>query len=175
MQTKLNRSVVIFPQLGKHTDSIQNIRQQYDPLADKIAPHITLIFPFESEISSDLLHQHIQSCLSGFEPFDLCLRGISQSEGNYLFLNIIEGQEQIKRIHSLLYLGILQQFLSTKHHYRPHVTIAHLPDILTMQTAWEKLKFLFLDREFRTQVSKITTEIILDDFSSIIDFAVALN
>ena len=174
MQTKLNRSIVIFPQLDKHADLIQNIRQQYDPVADKIAPHITLVFPFKSEISSDILYQHLQSCLRGFEPFDLCLKGISQEEGNYLFLNIVEGQEQIKRIHSLLYSGILQQFLSTKHHYQPHVTIAHLPDTLTMQIVWEKLESLFFYYEFRTQVSKITTEIILDDFSSKIDFEAVL-
>ena len=175
MKTKQTRSIVIFPQFKEYTDLIQNIRQQYDPLVDKIAPHITLVFPFKSKISSDLLHRHIKSCLSAFEPFDLCLKGISQGEGNYIFLNIVEGQEQIKRIHSLLYSGILRQFLSTQYYYQPHVTIAHLPDALTMQIVWKKLESLFFDYEFRTQASEITTEIILGDFSSKIDFAVALS
>jgi hypothetical protein len=50
---KLKRSIIIFPQFGNDTNLIQNIRHQYDPLASKIAPHITLVFPFESEISSE--------------------------------------------------------------------------------------------------------------------------
>lgn len=173
IEMELTRSIVIFPQFNGHIDVIQNIRQQYDPLASEIAPHITLVFPFKSEISSGDLSQHVKTCLDKFKSFDLCLKGISQEKGNYLFLNLAEGQEQVRKIHDVLYSGILRQFLSTKHHYRPHVTLGHLPDIPTMQSAWERLKFF--DYEFRTQVNKITTEIILDDFSSKIDFTIAWN
>ena len=95
---KLKRSIVIFPQLGKDTDLIQNIRHKYDPLVNKIAPHITLVFPFESEISSDALRQHIETQLGISKPFSLSFQGISQKQGNYLFLNLTQGQEQIVKI-----------------------------------------------------------------------------
>jgi 2'-5' RNA ligase len=49
---KKKRAIIIFPQFGSDTNLIQDIRNQYDPLANKIAPHITLVFPFESDISS---------------------------------------------------------------------------------------------------------------------------
>ncbi|MGL5834323.1 MAG: 2'-5' RNA ligase family protein [Waterburya sp.] len=170
---KLTRSIVIFPQFGSDLDLIQNIRHQYDPLASKIAPHITLVFPFESEISSKTLRQHIKTSLEGFKPFSLSLRGISHEEGNYLFLNPIKGQEQIIKLHDLLYSGILKRFLSQKHDYKPHITVAHLQDSLATEAAIDKLKTF--DHEFTTEVNKITTEIILEDLTSKIDFAVTLT
>ena len=111
---KLKRSIIIFPQFGSDINLIQDIRNQYDPLANKIAPHITLVFPFESEICSHTLRQHIETSLSGFKAFSLSMQGISSEEGNYLFLNLIKGQEYITKIHDLLYSEILEKFLSKK-------------------------------------------------------------
>ena len=169
---KLKRSIVIFPQFGKDTDLIQNIRHKYDPLVNKIAPHITLVFPFESEISSDALHQHIETQLEELKPFSLSFQGISQ-EGNYLFLNLIKGQEQIVRIHDLLYRGILNRFLSSEHQYKPHVTLGHFENRSTAKAAINKLKPF--NRQFKTQVNKIIAEIILEDSASKVDFAIELT
>lgn len=169
---KLKRSIVIFPQFDSQGNIIQNIRCQYDPLANKIAPHITLVFPFESEILSNTLRQHIETSLESFKPFRLSLQGISQEAGNYLFLNLIEGQKEIIQIHDLLYSGILKKFLSTKHKYKPHITVGQFQDLSAMQTAMNKLKSF--NQKFSTKVKTITSEIILDDSSSKIDFAITL-
>ncbi len=40
-------------------DKIENIRQKHDPLFGLIPPHITIVFPFKSNISSDALNFHI--------------------------------------------------------------------------------------------------------------------
>ena len=170
---KLKRSIVIFPQFSSDANLIQTIRHQYDPLASKIAPHITLVFPFESEISSDVLRQHIEISLDRLKPFSLSLRGISQEEGNYLFLNPSAGKKQIIKIHDLLYSGILERFLSKKHHYKPHVTVGHFADLSATQAAMNQLKSF--NYRFITQVNEITTEIILEDFSSKVDFVVRLT
>ena len=169
---KLKRSIIIFPQFGKDTDLIQNIRHKYDPLANKIKPHITLVFPFESEIPSDTLQQHIKTQLDEFKPFSLSCQGISHEKDNYLFLNLIQGQEQIIKIHDLLYLGILNQFLSKKHQYRPHLTVGHLEDRSETNATMKKLESF--DYKFVTQVNEITTEIILKNFASKIDFVTKL-
>jgi 2'-5' RNA ligase len=168
---KLTRSIVIFPQFGSDTDLIQNIRHQYDPLASKIAPHITLVFPFESEIASNTLRQHIKTSLEGFKSFSLRLRGISHEEG-YLFLNLIKGQEQIIKIHDLLYSGILTRFVSQEHDYKPHITVGHFRDLSATQTAMNQLEYF--DQEFTTEVNKITSEIILDNLASEINFEITL-
>lgn len=170
---KLKRSIIIFPQFGKDTDLIQNIRYKYDPLASKIAPHITLVFPFESEISSDALCQHIKTQLEKLKPFSLTLQGISQEKGNYLFLNLIRGQKQIVKIHDLLYKGILNQFLSNKHQYKPHLTVGRFEDFSATKAAMNELKSF--NHQLKTQVDKITTEIILEDSFSKVDFAIELT
>jgi 2'-5' RNA ligase len=168
---KLKRSIIILPQFGSDTDLIQNIRHQYDPLASKIPPHITLVFPFESEISSDALRQHLKTSLEGFKSFSLKLQEISHEEG-YFFLNPIEGQEQIIKIHDLLYSGILTKFLSKEHDYKPHITVGRFKDLSAIQAAMKKLKHF--DYEFTTEVNKITAEIILDNLASEIDFEITL-
>ena len=170
---KLKRSIVIFPQFNSDTNLIQDIRNQYDPLASKIAPHITLVFPFESEILSNTLRQHIETSLYGLEIFNLSMQGISIEENNYLFLNLIKGQEYITKIHESLYSGILEQFLSRRHFYKPHLTVGHLENKLETNAAMNQLKHF--NHKFETKVNTITTEIILDDLSSEIDFEITLK
>lgn len=168
----VERSIVIFPQFGKEKNLIQGIRNRYDPLANKIAPHITLVFPFESEISSHELYQHLTNSLYEFKLFNLTMQGISY-ERNYLFLNFIQGQDKIIEIHNLLYSKLLARFLSKKHNYKPHLTVGRFENLDAAKTAMNKLNNF--DRELEIEVNKITTEIILDDLSSRIDFEIKLK
>lgn len=168
----VERSIVIFPQFGKEKNLIQGIRDRYDPLANKIAPHITLVFPFESEITSYELCQHLTNSLYEFESFNLTMQGISYEPGNYLFLNFIQGQEKIIEIHDLLYSKLLARFLS-KNNYKPHLTVGRFENSDTAKTAMKKLNNF--DRKLEIEVNKITTEIVLNDLSSKIDFEIKLK
>jgi len=44
------RCIMIFPQFN-NINIIDGIREKYDPLSNNVRPHITLVFPFESNIS----------------------------------------------------------------------------------------------------------------------------
>ena len=167
------RAIIIFPQFGSHTNLIQDIRNRYDPLANKIAPHITLVFPFDSQISSKVLYRHIKNSLQGFEAFSLSMQGISHEAKNYLFLNLMKGREDIIKIHDLLYSELIARFLSKKYIYRPHLTVGHLPDTDTAKIAIRELKHF--DYKFETKIDKITTEIILENLSSEVDFEIKLK
>ena len=167
------RAIILFPQFGSNTDLIQDIRDRYDPLASKIAPHITLVFPFESGISSKVLYRHIKNSLQGIEAFSLGMQGISHEAENYLFLNLIKGQEDIIKIHDLLYSGTLARFLSKKYIYQPHLTVGHLPDSDAAKTAMKELKHF--DYKFETKIDKVTTEMILEDLSSKVYFEIKLK
>ncbi|WP_369010063.1 hypothetical protein [Alkalihalobacillus sp. TS-13] len=46
------------------------MRSKYDPLFDKISPHITLVFPFESTLSTDECISHLKGSLFGCIPFE---------------------------------------------------------------------------------------------------------
>lgn len=55
------RCIMIFPQF-KNINIIDEIREKYDPLSNNVRPHITLVFPFESNISKvDLQNSLIPS------------------------------------------------------------------------------------------------------------------
>ena len=49
---------MIFPQFN-NIETIDEIRDRYDPLAKLVCPHITLVFPFESEITNDEVQEKL--------------------------------------------------------------------------------------------------------------------
>jgi len=96
---------MIFPDF-ENVELIDCIRKDYDPLVDLVRPHITLVFPFEDNISNDELKSILEDRLKGVKPFDIELKGFSKSKdryGNFLFMNVMSGMESIVRIHDVLY------------------------------------------------------------------------
>jgi hypothetical protein len=53
-----NRCILLFPDFP-NIASIESIRRKFDPLAGLVRPHITLVFPFESDIGTDPLRRHV--------------------------------------------------------------------------------------------------------------------
>jgi len=151
--------------------------EKYDPLAIHVRPYITLVFPFSSDISSDKLREHIVNALSRIKPFKIVLKGITpvQAFGNYLFLNIETGKEDIVNIHKKLYTGILEQYLLQwlrDQEYQPHMTVGKIEDEEEYKNAVAEIKH-FSD-VFETVVKKVSVEIIDDNEDSIIEMEIDL-
>ena len=53
------RTIMIFPQFD-NIERIDGIRRKYDPLSNLVRPHITLVFPFKSEITTEALSDQIK-------------------------------------------------------------------------------------------------------------------
>ena len=173
----VKRCIMIFPQFS-NMRVIDEIRKKYDPLAGHVRPHITLVFPFLSDISSDKLREHIVNALSRIKPFKIVLKGITpvQAFGNYLFLNIETGKEDIVNIHKKLYTGILEPYLPQwlkDCEYNPHMTVGKIEDEEEYKNAVNELKH-FSD-VFETVVKKISVEIIDDNEDSIIEMEIDLK
>lgn len=172
------RTIMIFPQF-ENQNIINEIRGKYDPLVNHVSPHITLVFTFESSLTSIEIKEHLVEVLDGTRRFSLTLQEIVNIDnplGRYLFLDIKEGNEQIKELSKKLYTGILQNYkpdwLSEKT-FMPHMTIGSF-------TSKEDLNVAFKDTElvkenFTTTVDKISVEIIDENENSIIEVEVALN
>lgn len=64
----MRRTIVIFLN-GTVIDEIEKIREVHDPLFGLIPPHITLVFPFESDVSNGILRDHIIESIQGIESF----------------------------------------------------------------------------------------------------------
>lgn len=168
------RTIMIFPEF-KNADIINDIRKKYDPLADLVLPHITLVFPFDSRLTNEELSLHLKDCLGGIQPFKVELEGFSKqinSYGNSLFLNVVQGMAEIKNIHDRLYKGILKQF-DAGYDYVPHMTVGNLSSEKMLDNAFNDVK-IYKDK-FSTVVKKISVEMIGDHEESIIIIEHELN
>lgn len=153
------RTIMIFPEF-ENTPQIDRIRDLYDPLAGLVRPHITLVFPFALDMSDEELADILDTRLSSVKPFDLEMQGftaiVEESEnylngtafsGNYLFLNVTKGEDQICRIHDILYENEFSVCASGIP-YMPHMTVGKLPDPEALNKAYDDVK------DIRTVFSK---------------------
>jgi 2'-5' RNA ligase len=167
---------MIFPEFN-NIDVINKIRDKYDPLAKHVRPHITLVFPFQSDITSNELEQHIRRVTAAIKPFKLTLQGITpvQSFGNYLFLNVIKGKEEITDIHKRLYTALLEPVCPPwlkSGGFTPHMTVGKLGTEEEYKAAIEDVKDV--GDIFETVVNKVSVEIIDENEDSQIEMEICL-
>ncbi len=161
------RTIMIFPEFD-NIDVINEIRGNYDPLAELVRPHITIVFPFEMDITNDELSVILENRLSDIEAFELELKGFSKCEdrfGNYLFLNVVNGIEIITHLHDLLYSDEFSTF-DLGMTYVPHMTVGKLKTVDELNKAYDAVK----DNKtlFKSIVTKISVEMIGENDESII-------
>lgn len=153
-----------------NVEVIDRIREKYDPLAGLVRPHITIVFPFELEMTDEELAEILDVRLKGITPFKIELQGFSKSEdtfGNYLMLNIVKGQEAIQRIHNELYTNEFA-CCNLGYKYVPHITVGKLENANDLLCAYEEVQKI--DNKFRTIVNKVSVEMIGENEQSIIVF-----
>ncbi|MGL5753883.1 MAG: 2'-5' RNA ligase family protein [Paraclostridium sp.] len=173
-----NRCIMVFPKFN-NIEIINKIKKQYDPLFEKVQPHITLVFPFESCISSQELQKHIIYELSNTNPFELTLQNIikvSNDTGHYLFLDVVDGEEKLKVIHKNLYNGILEIYKPSWLDYidfKPHITLGCFKSNEELESAYESIKNI--KNKFNTIVNKISVENIDKYDNSIIEMEINLT
>lgn len=163
----MRRTILIFPEF-ENSHIIDSIRAKYDPLAGLIKPHVTIVFPFEAQFGNETIERVLERRLSEIEPFELSLKGVSTQKGqfgNYLFLDIVKGEDEVRRMHDILYANEFRHY-DLGFDYVPHITIGKLPSKELLDEAYEELKDL--NEEFTTTVRKISVEMIGEDEESII-------
>ena len=172
----MKRCILIFPKFS-NIHIIDRIRERYDPLAQHVRPHITLVFPFCSRVATTELESHLREKLSGVSPFALTLRGITPAagNGNYLFLNVEQGMEELVAIHNKLYTGVLEQYKPKwlEHIvYRPHLTVGRIAEEKDYLAAIDATKSS--QDVFSTSVDKVSVEIISENEDSTLELDVDL-
>lgn len=151
------RTILIFPNF-ENMELLSLIRSKYDPIASLIRPHITLVFPFQSALSDEMLVKLIEKQTADFSPFDAHFAGITMQKdsfGNYLFLNVNQGKETLIELHDRLYDSELQPFASTAP-YIPHITLGKLNTCEALFQAYEAVKDLPLSLE--TKIDTLSVE-----------------
>lgn len=164
---KGKRDVIIIPEFG-NVQILETIREKYDELYGIIPPHITLAFPFDSDISDDLLKSRLTEIAGDLKPFKIRLKGLSFEWDNrvstyYIFLNFIQGEETIKDLHKRIYADVLQEELTFD--YKPHITLGCTKEMIDLS----------LDEEFETTVDQLSVELIGENEESNIIIRVKLS
>ena len=161
------RSVILFPAFAG-LDIIQSLREKHDPLAHCIRPHITIVFPFESNLTTPEIQRHLKDQLSGIPPFQIRLAEITGNcRDGYLFLNVKQGNDQIIELHDRLYSGILKKYHYRKMPYSPHLTIGRVKEPEEFDRVLGELKDF--DASFATVIDQVCVECIGANEKSIVE------
>lgn len=163
---KGKRDVIIFPGFG-NLGILEDIRKKYDELYKILPPHITLAFPFDSDMSDEQLEGSLRDVLKDFKPFKIKMKGVSFHEDtrvgtNYIFLDFIQGQDTITDMHNRIYEEVLKT--GSDFEYIPHVTLGNTDEILD----------LHIEEEFETVIDEIVVERIGDNEESNIIISIKL-
>lgn len=105
---------------------VEALRAQYDPLAHRVAAHLTLVHPITTTLAQQELLGHIQAVSRETRPIALKLQGITGHLGEYLFLNVKLGNDQVIALRDALYSGPLEAFREPLVTFVPHVTVGRL-------------------------------------------------
>ena len=144
------RDILIIPELDD-VSLIQDIREKYDELANIVPPHITLAFPFDSDITNEELDLKLKKILSEYREFNITLSGVSYHYDEragvyYIYLDVTQGYDTIYEISRKIYSEIFNTEVPEK--YIPHITLGSVGEINNIK----------LDHEFYTSVKTIIVE-----------------
>ncbi len=121
-------AIVVFPE-GEALTAVDGLRRRFDPLAQLIPAHITLVFPFVDDLGPSQLVAHLRQAVEHRPPFDTHFEGADiDVEGEYLLLPARAGREELTDLHERLYRGPLAIHRSRAHVYQPHITIGRIAD-----------------------------------------------
>ena len=161
------RTILIFPQFPNGA-TIDGLRNQYDPLAQLIRPHITLVFPFESPMSNESLAVILRRVLADIRPFPICVQGVSRQSnifGNTLMLDVTQDEEILRQIHDEFYRHEFREF-DAGFPYAPHITIGNFKTSEELEKAWQEVRSI--SEVFETTIHRVSVEMIGPEGESII-------
>ena len=162
----IRQCILLFPDLTNR-EQIDRYRSRFDPLAGKIVPHVTLVFPFAAKgLEGEALADHVAERIRGMGAFELEAALPAVFEKGYVYLRIDAGGRQIQRLHDSLYTDGLRSFLRTDVDYIPHITIGRFADAITEREAREAAAVL--SGPFRARIHEILIERIGADEESIV-------
>ena len=131
-----------------------------------------------TQISHDAYEQLVRNLENmGYtvEAEDVTLEGFSKQEnmyGNYLFLNVVQGMDEIKNIHDDLYKDKLKQF-DAGNDYVPHMTVGKVSSKELLEEAFNDVNKC--KDKFSAVINMVSVEMIGEHEESIIIIKHELN
>jgi 2'-5' RNA ligase len=120
-------AVVAYPTLSDDDRQwIEGIRALYDPLAPRIAAHITLVFPVEAAAAPVVAQA--RNILRSADSIPVVLRRAAAfpdpiGNGAHVFLLVEEGHRELLAAHDAVYDGVLAAHRRRDIPFVPHLTV----------------------------------------------------
>jgi 2'-5' RNA ligase len=124
---------------GEMMAQVEAIRLRYDPLARQLPAHVTLVFPFDSDIVGAALRSHVKHAAASASPFAVRLECIVPLDDHHLAATITTGSDSIVGLHDRLYTGALAAHRSRVHRFAPHVTVGRFGERSAVEAALKEL------------------------------------
>jgi hypothetical protein len=163
------------------TKGVEQIRREYDPTVDLIAPHMGIMFPVPASIGEAALVRHLATVLTPWHSFNIRFARFEKSWDHWLLLTLLQGKDNVVRLHDQIYTGILAPHLRTDIAFVPHIALGlfvadgsryqyldpqQLPlDAARYSEALRKAEDLRLD--LKCLVKKLHLLVFPDDFSDV--------
>ena len=119
------KRVIFVEPIIENDEEIKKLFNKYNPDSSFVNPHICLVFPFESDLSTETIDSIFQKELQEVNEFNLQLSGLSisyEGKNNFLFLDVTDEENNLKRISERLYRK-LGSNATLRGEYTPHITI----------------------------------------------------
>lgn len=108
---------VVIPIPDELATAVQPFRQLYDPMADRVAAHISILPPFDFFGPPDALYDHLASTGDTFAPVKVSLAGWDIHRGSQSYqlrLPVIAGRSELSALRNSLCTGILSSLAPQK-------------------------------------------------------------
>ena len=135
-------AVAWFPQF-KGLEAIEAFRARHDPMSARIPAHLSLVFPFATNLTALQLETHVQRVASRWPPIPVTFRAIRMHANEFVFLMASRGAASITGLHDALYTRSLRPHLRPEFPYEPHITLARQAEPARVEAAFEEAKDAF--------------------------------
>ncbi|MBL0123556.1 MAG: 2'-5' RNA ligase family protein [Betaproteobacteria bacterium] len=116
------RAIVWFPPFPMDAP-IEPFRRRFDPMADDLPAHVTLVYPFPTNLTITQLASHIRRIIGNWPSLPVSFRDVEGILDEFVFLMLRDRADAIVALHDKLYRGILKAYLRDDISYVPHVTL----------------------------------------------------
>lgn len=143
---------------------IKEFFYKYNSDSKFVNPHICLVFPFESNIETDVIDKIFRDVFDEINSFKISLSGIEVSyeeKNNFLFLKVDDENNILKNLSESLYKK-LNGCAKLKGEYNPHITIAKNSSVDCINSAMEEAN-CFSDISFDAYIDRINCGILSKD------------
>jgi len=117
-------------------ERVEAFRARHDPMAAKIPAHLTLVFPFATNLTRLQLETHVRRVASKWPPVPVTFRAIRMHASEFVFLMASRGAASVTALHEALYTRSLRPHRRLEFPYEPHITLARQAQPASLERAY---------------------------------------